>query len=431
MEQYAATADAVLTPENRFLAAFATGTNVFLTGMGGTGKSTLLQKALDLKLRCMDRLCGTETRVVLTAPTGVAALNIGGCTLHRFFALGSGPDVGESCDEFMMRWSTSRPYTFARTRIKNCDTLVIDEISMLPGRVLDMIDYLCRKLRDGDKPFGGIHMVVIGDFLQLPPVRLSETENYDWAFKTEAWKNGGFTNINLVEPRRQSEPNFIRALKEFREGRCFGANAELFQNRIVNFPDSSLTRLCTHNAQVDKWNACMLESLSGDNRLLVGQYNNGDDYQIGYLRKFLLTPENLNLKPKAMVMFTANHPEQKYFNGMTGIVEEVGEDEIVISPVNGGPAISVERHKWYYDARLKAGATFEQFPLRLAWAMTIHKAQGVSLDSAYIDIRAAREPGQAYVAVSRVRTLGGLFFKDWFKGIHVSIDAIEFYRNLL
>jgi ATP-dependent exoDNAse (exonuclease V) alpha subunit len=207
------------------------------------------------------------------------------------------------------------------------------------------------------------------------------------------------------------------------------------QSRVKHFPPATMPRLFTHNVQVNKWNDFQLSELAGDETVLEAQQS-GPDHQREFLTKNLLTPATLRLKRGALVMFTVNknEPDRReplFVNGQTGIVESVqrGASSVLVL-VEGGRVIPVERFDWRYDAQDPESAVFSQFPLRLAWAMTIHKAQGLTLDSAYLDIRAAREPGQAYVAVSRVRSLAGLQFKEWPKGVHVSPEAIEFYRAL-
>jgi len=215
-------------------------------------------------------------------------------------------------------------------------------------------------------------------------------------------------------------------------GNVWGSTARLLQSRVLNFPPSDLTRLYTHNAQVDKWNTFQLGGLPDDESVLEAKVS-GPDHQQQFLTKNLLTPATLRLKPGAMVSFTVNRTVPgsqlpQFVNGQVGTVEKI-QPGMVNVRVQSGQTIAVEPFTWRYDARDPEAASFTQFPLRLAWAMTIHKSQGLSLDSAYLDIRAAREPGQAYVAVSRVRTLAGLHFKDWFKGLHVSPEAIQFYKD--
>lgn len=425
---YEAAAAEALTAENRFMgAALGGGRNCFLTGMAGTGKSTLLRKFIGQSTK----------RVDVTAPTGVAALNVGGMTIHRFCGMMLGPQAGQSNEDYfeILRRDPRRAIQAGFNRVRRCQVLVIDEISMLPGRQLEFVEFLFRRLRGSDEPFGGCQVIVTGDFLQLPPVRIGEAEPYDWAFQSPAWAAAEFKVVNLETVRRQDEAQFVRALAEFRLGNVWGHSARLLQSRVMNFPPSQLTRLYTHNVQVDKWNDFQLAGLPGDERVLEAVVT-GPDHQRQFLTKNLLTPATLRLKPGALVSFTVNRTVPgsqlpQFVNGQLGTVVECGmqngEGGTVRVQVAGGDVIEVERFNWQYDSRDPESATFSQFPLRLAWAMTIHKAQGLTLDAAYLDIRAAREPGQAYVAVSRVRTLAGLHFKEWFKGLHVSPEAIRFY----
>ena len=419
---------AAVTPENRFLAASRDGRNCFLTGMAGTGKSTLLKQFIGESWRHVD----------VTAPTGVAALNVGGMTIHRFCGMLLGPQPGQSNEDYfaLLERDPRRSILAGFNRVRRCEVLVIDEISMLPGRQLEFVEFLFRRLRGRDEPFGGCQVIATGDFLQLPPVRTSESTPYDWAFQAPAWKSAEFKTVMLETVRRQDEPQFVRALAQFRLGNVWGDTARLLQSRVRNFPPANLTRLYTHNVQVDKWNTFQLSELPGTEVVLEAEQS-GPDHQREFLTRNLLTPVTLRLKPGALVSFTVNknEPDRReplFVNGQCGVVERTegtnGTDAVFVRVANGS-VIPVERFTWRYDAQDEDSAAFSQFPLRLAWAMTIHKSQGLTLDAAYLDIRAAREPGQAYVAVSRVRTLAGLHFKDWFKGLHVSSEAIRFYNG--
>lgn len=419
-----------ITPESRFLAAAQDGRNCFLTGMAGTGKSTLLRQFIAQSLRKVD----------VTAPTGVAALNVGGMTIHRFCGMLLGPQPGQSNEDYfaVLERDPRRSILAGFNRVRRCEALVIDEISMLPGRQLEFVEFLFRRLRGRDEPFGGCQVIVTGDFLQLPPVRMNDGAAYDWAFLSPAWASAEFKTVLLETVRRQDEPAFVRALGEFRLGHVWGDTARLLQSRVRSFPPSTLTRLFTHNVQVDRWNTFQLSEVPGEESVLEAEQS-GPELQREFLTKNLLTPATLRLKPGAMVSFTINRAvsgSQKplFVNGQMGVVMECGtgnaECVTVKVRVASGDVIPVERFTWRYDARDPESGTFTQFPLRLAWAMTIHKSQGLTLDAAYLDIRAAREPGQAYVAVSRVRTLAGLHFKEWFKGLHVSPEAIAFYRRI-
>jgi hypothetical protein len=392
--------------------------------MAGTGKSTLLRRFID----------ETPHRIDVTAPTGVAALNVGGMTIHRFCGMMLGPQFGQTNEQYFAQLESDGRHSIRAgfNRVRRCETLVIDEISMLPGRQLDFVEFLFRRLRSDERPFGGVQVIATGDFLQLPPVRKSESEPYDWAFLSRAWQAAEFKTIVLDIVRRQDEPHFVGALSRFRMGRVYGDDARLLQSRVKNFPPANLTRLFTHNVQKDRWNEFRLSELDGD-CVTFEALQEGPEQQREFLSKNLLTPATLRLKRGAVVMFTVNKNERGrltplFVNGQIGVVQEIS-DTIVYVRILNGDVIPVERFTWRYSQNDPESATFTQFPLVLGWALTIHKAQGLTLNSAYLDIRAAREPGQAYVAVSRVRSLAGLHFKEWFRGIHVSPQAIQFYEE--
>ena len=218
---------------------------------------------------------------------------------------------------------------------------------------------------------------------------------------------------------------FVGALGGFRMGSMTMRDAEALKARVVLFPKANIPRLFTHNAQVDKWNAYRLDSLEAEARVYQAE-TIGTPQMIEFFTKNLLTPARLELKVGAAVMFTANDATEGFFNGQQGTVVELKDGEVKVEAAGDGRIYEVGRREWSFQ---DGDATFSQFPLRLAYALTIHKAQGMTLDCAYVDIRAAREPGQAYVALSRVRTLAGLHLKEWPKGWFVSDEAIEFERR--
>lgn len=410
----------MIAPEDQFLTLANAGRNVFLTGMAGTGKSYLLRRFVEAK-----RAAGEP--VAVTAPTGMAALNVGGQTVHRWAGILLGARDGETFGEAFFRLANDRRPNMerARRRVLRAECLVIDEVSMLPGRQLDFLNFWMRRLRSDDRPFGGCQVIVIGDFLQLPPVKTDPKSPYDWAFAGSAWGEAGFELVRLTRVRRQDDPQFVGALGQFRIGHVIGETARLFAGRVTPFPSVELTRLLPRNSMVDKWNKAMLDELPGEERLYVAE-TGGNPAEIEYLCKNLTTPRELRLKRGARVMFTRNDSNGQWVNGSTGVVEDLG-DETVLVRLNDN-AVMVAPQMWESDAA-EPKSFFRQLPLRLAYAVTIHKAQGCTLDGAYVDIRAAREPGQAYVAVSRVRTLGGLHLKEMPKGVWVSREAMQFYQQ--
>jgi hypothetical protein len=403
------------SPADRFLDLAQAGENTFLTGPAGSGKSYLVR---DFLKRYPD------THV--TASTGVAALNVGGMTVHRWSGMLLGPAKGQDFGKFYAQLARdAKPNVRAAfNRVRGCKRLVIDEISMLSGRAFDYLDFHCRKIRGDKRPFGGIQVIGTGDFLQLPPVRINPTHAYDWAFDTPAWIEANFQTVELRRIMRQDEPELVPALGKFRRGEIDAATEKLLRPRISLFPHRDITRLFTHNSMVDRWNDFCLGELPGPESVREAE-TWGPQSQIDFLEKNLLTPKVLRVKPGAKVMFTVNRPDNGFVNGQTGEVVSIGFTSVVVH--TQGKELEVSPYRWRFDSNDPGTAWFEQLPLRLANALTIHKAQGLTLDSAFVDVRAAREPGQAYVALSRIRTLAGLHLKDWPKGIFVSQRALDFH----
>ena len=403
------------SPGDRFLDLVRNGNHTFLTGAAGTGKTHTLREFLQ-------RHRDTD----VTASTGVAALNVGGMTVHRWSGMLLGPPPGEDFGRFFARLvRDGRPNVRAAfNRVRRCKRLVIDEISMLPGQVFDYLDYHCRRIREDQRPFGGIQVIGTGDFLQLPPVRTNPRLAYDWAFASAAWERACFQSVELRRIMRQEDVEFAHLLSRCRQGVMDRDVAAMLRPRVSLFPSKDITRLLTHNTMVNRWNAYCLGELPGPESVREAE-TWGPDSQVQFLEKNLLTPRELRLKPGARVMFTVNRPDEGFVNGQTGEVVSIGRATVVVA--SQGMELEVSPYRWRYDARDPVSAWFEQLPLRLAYAMTIHKAQGLTLESAFVDVRAAREPGQAYVALSRVTGLDGLHLKDWPKGIVVSRRALAFH----
>lgn len=406
------------------------GASVFLTGQAGTGKSfTLLSFLAD---RAAD----------VTASTGVAALSLRNNlmarsgmelqvhTLHSWAGIGLGPGPDESSEACFQRLSRDMngPRAGAFARVRKAATLVIDEISMLNGSTLNYLEYHCRQLRDNRSPWGGLQVIMVGDFLQLPPV--TKSGSYDWAFNSRAWQESALRPVKLSTIHRQADPEFIGLLNAVRIGRLAEAESKLLRSRVVPaFPKSHWCRLLTHNLAVDKHNNTMLDMIEGEEmEFLMEQCGH-----CGSLVKSLLTPDLLTLKRGARVMVTVNLKDagggMLAVNGTTGIVQDMTRDWIAIKTDNGG-FLRIERYTWYVDPQKRHLGHVRQFPLKLAWACTIHKAQGLSMHEAYIDIQAAREPGQAYTALSRVRSLEGLHLKGMPKGIVTSREAVRFMESI-
>jgi ATP-dependent DNA helicase PIF1 len=404
-----------MNPSDQFTESFRAGRNVFLTGQAGTGKSWLLREAITM----------APFNVDVTAPTGVAALNVDGQTVHRWSGMLLGPAIGQT-DESYMRWLEYQPYPSIRSgwkRVKACKCLVIDEISMMCGRQFQFLEWMFRYLRKDPRPWGGVQLIVTGDFLQLPPVRTNDKFPYDWAFSSPAWASAQFQTVLLSKVMRQDEPEFVGALGAVRLGDISGAAADLLNGCVVTHPDANIPRLLTHNVQVDNWNKLMLSDLPGEPTIYDAQ-KSGNPRAIEFLEKNLLCPMRLELKVGARVMFTVNDRHLRFVNGSIGEVVAAKDSGPSVALKSG--LVDVELREWKSGDEGTGQGIVRQYPLRLAYAMTIHKAQGITLPSAYVDIRAAREPGQAYVALSRVKTLAGLKLKAFPNWIAVSQDAIRF-----
>jgi ATP-dependent DNA helicase PIF1 len=428
-------------PDQRIaLARINEGRNVFLTGAAGTGKSSVTVEAIRRRLG--------DRSLKVCATTGVAALNlrdklhamfgehVDTSTIYRWSGIGLGPKPGQPFDEYLS-YMRGRGFSWqgACRRIRGTRTLIIDEVSMLPGRVLEFVDYVCRAVREDDRPFGGIQVIAVGDFLQLPPV--AKTGLYDWAFQSPCWAAMDFSSVSLRTVHRQDDPDFISILNQFREGTVTKAGAGILKRRVAMFPSSRILRLFTHNTQVDKWNAYQLGALDGNEYTFDAQ-GEGPAAEVEWLQKNLVTPTRLIIKQGARVMVTANLRDASQQDALLAANGDIGTVMgwsnlvgVIRVRLDNGREIDVEPHEWEYDPTAEGDTgTFTQFPLRLAWACTIHKSQGLTLDSALVDIRAAREPGQAYVAISRVKSLAGLHLKDWFQGMFISPQAKEFHRRI-
>jgi DNA-directed RNA polymerase subunit F len=392
-----------------------TGCNIFLTGKAGTGKTTFLH---NLKKN-------TAKHMIVTAPTGVAAMNAGGVTLHSFFQLPFGPFMPGSEAYESRRRSL---YRFSREKkriMQNLDLLVIDEISMVRADLLDAVDMVLRRQRRINRPFGGLQLLLIGDLYQLPPVVKQDEwqllgPHYDsvYFFSSHALAQTEVVTIELKHIYRQSDARFIRLLNRVRENRLGAAAiAELNRRCLPNFtPDDAqgYITLTTHNAQADAINNIRLRALKTREKCFKADIS-GD-----FPAHIYPTPAMLRLKIGAQVMFLRNDasPEKRYFNGKIGKIRNISDNAIKVACPDDPEDIEVEPVEW---ENIKYSMTpenkaieqeiigkFKQYPLKLAWAITIHKSQGLTFDKAVINAQAAFAHGQVYVALSRCRTFEGL-----------------------
>lgn len=419
-----------------------TGVNLFLTGKAGSGKTTFLRS---LRER-------SSKRMVVLAPTGVAAMNAGGVTIHSFFQLPFAPFVPESHFGDDARYR----YRFGREKVslmRSIDLLVIDEISMVRADLLDAVDEVLRRYRDRSKPFGGVQLLMIGDLQQLSPVvkeqemeMLAPYYSSFYFFGSKALAQAGYVTVELAKVYRQSNAEFLDILNAVRDNRV---DAELLGrlNRrcIPGFAEGEhdgYICLTTHNHTVNDLNMRRLEMLPGASTIYEARIE-GDFPPMMYP-----TEQALELKEGAQVMFVKNDVsgQHRYYNGMLGRIVALGaeddDDDGVQVETETGETLMLEREEWAnckytLDAATKeitetVLGTFSQYPLRLAWAITIHKSQGLTFDKAVIDVRRAFVPGQAYVALSRCRSLEGLVLSAPVEASSVISDAVvtDFVRRI-
>ncbi len=392
-----------------------TGQNVFLTGKAGTGKTTFLK---NLKRR-------SPKRMIVVAPTGVAAINAGGVTIHSFFQLNFGPQIGQPGED-------NRQMRFSKEKIniiRSLDLLVIDEISMVRADVLDAIDRVMRRFRNRQKAFGGAQVLMIGDLQQLAPVvKRDEWEllraeyNTVYFFSSKALRETSYVSIELTQVFRQQDDKFISILNKIRDNALDEATRTELNSRCnpqFNQADGEgYITLCTHNAQAQRMNETKLRSLSTKEQQFDARIEgNFPEYSFP-------TEAGLRLKKGAQVMFVKNDPgvEKLFFNGKIGRITGFDEDTVRVQCPGEEDEIEVtpllwENVKYSIDkdtAEIKeeVEGSFSQIPLKLAWAITIHKSQGLTFDRAIIDAEASFAHGQVYVALSRCRTLDGLVLRS-------------------
>ena len=389
----------------------STGRSIFLTGKAGTGKTTFLKTIME----------HSRKRPIVVAPTGVAAINAGGVTIHSFFQLPFSPYVPGAKVESKFDFGKEK-----RKIIASSDLLIIDEISMVRADLLDAIDAVLRRFREHGQPFGGMQLLMIGDLAQLTPVVTPEDERmlkpyYDtpYFFGSKALQQIDYVTIQLNHVYRQQDESFIALLNEIREGHPSAETLRKLNSRLSPQPlpvreGGGYIRLTTHNNLANYYNESELQKLPGRS------YQYRAEVKGTFPEYSYPTAETLVLKEGAQVMFVKNDPsgEHLYYNGRIGRVMEASEKHLTVYCEGDANAIEVEPLEWENmrytlneqtrEIESEVQGTFKQLPLRLAWAITIHKSQGLTFDRAIIDANQSFAPGQVYVALSRCRTLEGL-----------------------
>ncbi len=402
------------------------GNNVFLTGPAGSGKTYLLNQYIKY-------LKTNGIPVGITASTGIASTHMGGTTIHSWAGIGIKDVIHEKDIEDLFK----RQYL--RNRFKNTKVLIIDEISMLHAHRLDMVDLVCRTFKRNSLPFGGLQVIMCGDFFQLPPVTKREkSDNFsssetlqssvqsrsvdgsqlplvartitsDFVTESKIWKKMQLQVCYLDEQHRQDDRAFLRVLNDIRNSDVTEMTVEYLSERLDRDTKgyTKPTRLFTHNADVDAINQKHLDELEGEGQEFLMNWR-GSFGLTEVLKKSCLAPQTLILKKGAQVMFVKNNYEVGYVNGTLGEVINFDKDGFPVVRTFDGAEIVVTRASWEVKEEEKELAAIAQLPLRLAWAITVHKSQGMSLDAAEVDLSRSFIPGMGYVALSRVRSLQGL-----------------------
>ena len=422
--------------------------SVFLTGKAGTGKTTLLREIIET----------THKNTVVVAPTGIAALNAGGVTIHSMFQLpfggfipdNSAPDFSEST-KFETKATLRRHFKMSglkKSVIRNMELLIIDEVSMLRADLLDAMDFMMQTVRKRNQPFGGVQVLFIGDLLQLPPVIRDD----EWYTLKKYYKGKFFFHSHVVQQNpplyieldkifRQTDDAFISVLNNLRNNQISKEDIAAL-NQYVQ-PDFDLKAnkgyitLTTHNAKADSMNTEALEALEGK------EWKYSPEITGDFPDKIFPLDEILRLKEGAQIMFVKNDLsfDKKYFNGKMGLVKSLSAKEILVHFPEENKTIEVEKYEWQ-NIRYKVNdttkeieeevlGTFVHYPIKLAWAITVHKSQGLTFDKAALDVSQVFLPGQAYVALSRLRSLNGLILLSplQMNGISNDQDVMDYSLN--
>ena len=394
--------DTAMTQEAA-LAIMKTGRNVFLTGAPGAGKTYVLNQYIDY-------LKNHGVEAAITAPTGIAASHIGGMTLQSFFGTG----IRDELSQYDIENLTEKKYLW--DRMKDLKVLVIDEVSMLSPSLFNSIDQILKTFKFNQEPFGGIQVILVGDFFQLPPVSRKSVEQR-FAFQTDVWDELDLATCYLSTSYRHEDGVLLGILNEMRSGEVSEDSMNHFRSRYNKEPSlkhssdeecSATTKLYTHNTNVDTINTKELGKIDEPLKIFEAHTTGAQKWVDRIFSSSLVIPR-LELKKGALVFFIKNNWDKGYINGTLGTVVDFDTFGVPIVETRDGKTIKADREEWIFeDNDGKPKGTIKQIPLRLAWAITVHKSQGMTLDAAEIDLSQAFEPGQGYVALSRIRTLSGL-----------------------
>lgn len=392
--------------------------NVFVTGGAGTGKSFLLRKFLQ----------GVNSnKIPILASTGAAAVLIGGRTFHSFFGLGimeAGP---------LATIERAIGDRRVRKRLKQIKGFVLDEVSMIPGAALETAERIASLVRDDVRPWGGLQVIAVGDFAQLPPVTL-HSQKRDWAFLNPVWEKSTFSSIHLTEMMRAKEDHeFCEILGDVRVGLVSDRVKNMLEWRTLQSPNEEFEAsvLYPKKVDVDRVNLSKLATLAGEATVFETEYSGDERFRKNIMAHAPVTAR-LELKKGAFVMLRQNDPKSRFVNGSLGHVQHIEKDSLEIQLLNG-KIVDIERARFsMLDAQGEEVAAARNFPVNLAYAVTIHKAQGATLDRAIVSLKNLWEPGQAYVALSRLRSSESLLVNGWDeRSIFADPQVTEFHASIL
>jgi ATP-dependent exoDNAse (exonuclease V), alpha subunit - helicase superfamily I member len=390
------------------------GENVFLTGGAGSGKSYLVR-------HYMKEIDTAEMPIL--ASTGAAAVLLGGRTFHSFFGLGimeGGPDAA---------YERASKDNRLLARIRKVEGVIIDEISMIPGQALMIAEALAQKARNSTLPWGGMRIICVGDFAQLPPV--TRTGPRDWCFLNNVWTNTGFQTVMMSHNQRVQDNQFLDVLSEIRHGIISEKVKDFMNDHLkVHDEDHPGTRLFPRKVNSEKFNQLKLDEIA-EEEVVIDSIYFGTEKHIEILMKNAPVPLKLTLKVGCRVIFLQNDPTKRWVNGTRGTITDISVDKIVVKKDNGRE-VQVDKTSFsMQDAEGNVVASCIQFPLALAYATTIHKSQGATLDDLWCDLSSLWEPGQAYVALSRLRDSSGLHLIGWNpRAVIVDPRVLDFYRRI-
>ncbi len=386
--------------QEQALRIMKTGVNVYLTGSAGSGKTYLLNKYIKY-------LESHGIPVAVTASTGIAATHMNGMTIHSWSGLG----IKDHLDERELEKLEERKYLWKR--FDKARVLIIDEISMLEGKQLEMVERICRRFKRNDKPFGGLQVILSGDFFQLPPVRKGEDKDGEIIPKSKVWQILNPAVCYLEEQFRQKDDILTGILNKIRSNQIEEGDYQILEKRIgVNISAFKPTKLYTHNADVDLINEKELAEIN-EQEITFVMTGDGPLNLVEILKKSSIATEVLKMKKGAEIMCIKNNFEMGYVNGSRGkIVDFELDTRYPVVELYSGQRVTLKPESWSIEEEGRIKASIKKIPLRLAWAITIHKSQGMSLDNAEIDLGKTFTYGMGYVALSRVRTLEGIILKS-------------------